>query len=156
MISKQFVPFLYNPSHINVDGSSWAGNFTSKIEPYSSLSHLVPGSNVLAAKASSLIGGSKYNKFKKNNMRIYKMRHTHKKFTKGCKKCITRRNRSRSRSSSRSRSRSRSMQGGNVPVNNWNTGNSLNTTSYRSLFKLSPEESSLASPIPIINTSHDL
>ena len=104
MSFKPFTPFPYNPSYINVDGSNWAGNFTSNIVPQSSLSSLVPESNILAARASALKGGykkSKKSKKSKYNMRVYnRMKHTHKKYTKGCKKCIRK---------SRSRSRSRSM-----------------------------------------------
>ena len=54
------------------------------------------------------------------------------------------------------RSRSRSMRGGNVGVRDWITGNSLNTTSYRTLFNLPPSLSSMATPVPITNTSHNL
>ena len=84
MIFKPFVPFPYDPKFINVDSSNWSGNFSSKTIPSSSLSPFVPGSNVLAAAASALKGGSRKNK--KNNMRVYnRMSRTHK-HTKRCTK----------------------------------------------------------------------
>jgi len=52
--------------------------------------------------------------------------------------------------------RSRSMRGGNVGVRDWITGNSLNNTSYRTLFNLPSSLSAMATPVPITNTSHNL
>jgi hypothetical protein len=181
MIFKPFVPFPYDPKFINVDSSNWSGNFTSKVIPSSSLSPFVPGSNALAASASALKGGSA--KSNKNNMRVYnRMRHTHKKYTKGCKMCAIKyrrsmskgrsmkRGKSMSRSMKRSMGRSmeksmgrnmgksmtRSMRGGNVGVRDWITGNSLNNTSYRTPFNLPATLSALANPVPFIRTSHEL
>ena len=165
MIFKPFVPFPYDPKFINVDSSNWSGNFSSRVIPSSSLSPFVPGSNVLAAAASALKGGSRKNK--KNNMRVYnRMSRTHK-HTKRCtKRCkINHRRRGSRRGSRRSRSMGRSMgksmgksmRGGNVGVRDWITGNSLNNTSYSMPFKyLSPQLSALANPTPFVNTSHEL
>ena len=169
MIFKPFVPFPYDPKFINVDSSNWSGNFSSKTIPSSSLSPFVPGSNILAARASALKGGSRKNK--KNNMRVYnRMSRTHKhtkRCTKRCKINHRRRGSKRSRSMGisrgrsikrgRSMGRSRSMRGGNVGVRDWITGNSLNNTSYSMPFKyLSPQLSALANPTPFVNTSHEL
>ena len=161
MIFKPFSPFPLDPSRINVDGSNWAGNFSSNIVPESSLSPLVPGSNILAARASSLKGGFRKNKSKKNNMRLYnKMRHTHKKYTKGCKKCIRKRKSRRVRSRSMKggiNARARGgMRGGNDPIRNWITGNSLNNSSFRTPINLPPALSALANPVPFFSTSHNL
>ena len=169
MIFKPFVPFPYDPKFINVDSSNWSGNFSSKVIPSSSLSPFVPGSNILAAAASALKGGSRKNK--KNNMRVYnRMSRTHK-HTKRCKinhrRRGSRRSMSRSRSMKRSKSMGksmkrgksmgRSMRGGNVGVRDWITGNSLNNTSYSMPFKyLSPQLSALANPTPFVNKSHNL
>ena len=159
MIFKPFVPFPYDPKFINVDSSNWSGNFSSKTIPSSSLSPFVPGSNILAARASALKGGSRKNK--KNNMRVYnRMSRTHK-HTKRCtKRCKINHRRKGSRRGSRrgqSMKRTRSMRGGNVGVRDWITGNSLNNTSYSMPFKyLSPQLSALANPTPFVNTSHEL
>ena len=159
MIFKPFVPFPYDPKFINVDSSNWSGNFSSKTIPSSSLSPFVPGSNILAARASALKGGSRKNK--KNNMRVYnRMSRTHK-HTKRCtKRCKINHRRKGSRRGSRrgqSMKRTRSMRGGNVGVRDWITGNSLNNTSYSMPFKyLSPQLSALANPTPFVSTSHEL
>ena len=163
MIFKPFVPFPYDPKFINVDSSNWSGNFSSKTIPSSSLSPFVPGSNILAARASALKGGSRKNK--KNNMRVYnRMSRTHK-HTKRCtKRCKINHRRKGSRKGSRrgsrrgqSMKRTRSMRGGNVGVRDWITGNSLNNTSYSMPFKyLSPQLSALANPTPFVSTSHEL
>ena len=163
MIFKPFVPFPYDPKFINVDSSNWSGNFSSKTIPSSSLSPFVPGSNVLAAAASALKGGSRKNK--KNNMRVYnRMSRTHKhtkrcthKHTKRCtKRCKINHRRKGSRRG-QSMKRTRSMRGGNVGVRDWITGNSLNNTSYSMPFKyLSPQLSALANPTPFVSTSHEL
>ena len=158
MIFKPFVPFPYDPKFINVDSSNWSGNFSSKVIPSSSLSPFVPGSNILAAAASALKGGSRKNK--KNNMRVYnRMSRTHK-HTKRCKINHRRRGSRRSRSLKRSRSmkrgRSRSMRGGNVGVRDWITGNSLNYSSYTTPFNLPPALSALANPVPFLSTSREL
>ena len=158
MIFKPFVPFPYDPKFINVDSSNWSGNFSSKTIPSSSLSPFVPGSNILAARASALKGGSRKNK--KNNMRVYnRMSRTHK-HTKRCKINHRRRGSRRSRSLKRSRSmkrgRSRSMRGGNVGVRDWITGNSLNYSSYTTPFNLPPALSALANPVPFLSTSREL
>ena len=159
MIFKPFVPFPYDPKFINVDSSNWSGNFSSKVIPSSSLSPFVPGSNILAARASALKGGSRKNK--KNNMRVYnRMSRTHK-HTKRCtKRCKINHRRKGSRRGSRrgqSMKRTRSMRGGNVGVRDWITGNSLNNTSYSMPFKyLSPQLSALANPTPFVSTSHEL
>ena len=164
MIFKPFVPFPYDPKFINVDSSNWSGNFSSKIIPSSSLSPFVPGSNVLAAAASALKGGSRKNK--KNNMRVYnRMSRTHK-HTKRCKINHRRKGsrrglsmkRSRSKSMKRGQSmkRSRSMRGGNVGVRDWITGNSLNYSSYTTPFNLPPTLSALANPVPFVSTSREL
>ena len=158
MIFKPFVPFPYDPKFINVDSSNWSGNFSSKVIPSSSLSPFVPGSNILAARASALKGGSRKNK--KNNMRVYnRMSRTHK-HTKRCKINHRRRGSRRSRSLKRSRSmkrgRSRSMRGGNVGVRDWITGNSLNYSSYTTPFNLPPALSALANPVPFLSTSREL
>ena len=162
MIFKPFVPFPYDPKFINVDSSNWSGNFSSKTIPSSSLSPFVPGSNILAARASALKGGSRKNK--KNNMRVYnRMSRTHKhtkRCTKRCKINHRRRGSRRSRSLKRSRSmkrgRSRSMRGGNVGVRDWITGNSLNYSSYTTPFNLPPALSALANPVPFLSTSREL
>ena len=164
MIFKPFVPFPYDPKFINVDSSNWSGNFSSTVIPSSSLSPFVPGSNVLAAAASALKGGSRKNK--KNNMRVYnRMSRTHK-HTKRCKINHRRKGsrrglsmkRSRSKSMKRGQSmkRSRSMRGGNVGVRDWITGNSLNYSSYTTPFNLPPTLSALANPVPFVSTSREL
>ena len=168
MIFKPFVPFPYDPKFINVDSSNWSGNFSSKVIPSSSLSPFVPGSNILAAAASALKGGSRKNK--KNNMRVYnRMSRTHK-HTKRCKinhrRRGSRRSMSRSRSMKRSKSMGksmkrgksmgRSMRGGNVGVRDWITGNSLNYSSYTTPFNLPPALSALANPVPFVSTSREL
>ena len=168
MIFKPFVPFPYDPKFINVDSSNWSGNFSSKVIPSSSLSPFVPGSNVLAAAASALKGGSRKNN--KNNMRVYnRMSRTHKhtkRCTKRCKINHRRRGSRRGQSMKRSRSksmkrgqsmkRSRSMRGGNVGVRDWITGNSLNYSSYTTPFNLPPTLSALANPVPFVSTSREL
>ena len=156
-----FKPFLINPTYINEDSSNWSGNFTSKYIPHSSLSPLVPGNNVLAARASALKGGSS----KKNNMRVYNRmrRHRH---TKKCKINHKRKSVGRGKSMRRSLRRNRSirgglrntaMTGGNAGIKDWIIGNSLNNTSYSMPFKyLSPQLSALANPTPFVNKSHNL
>ena len=169
MIFKPFSPFPYDPAYINVDGSNWAGNFTSNVVPESSLSPLVPGSNILAARASALFGGSR-----NKNMRLYnRMKRSLR------RQKYSRRQRGKTRRGKTRRGRFRgglnlrggmnatpnmrggmnatpNMRGGNAPVRDWITGNSLNNTSFRTPFNLPPVLSALANPVPFFNTSHNL
>ena len=152
MIFKPFTPFPYNPAYINVDGSNWAGNFTSNVVPESSLSPLVPGSNILAARASALFGGSR-----NKNMRLYN------KMKKSLRRQkYSRRQRGRTRRGKTRRGKFRGgaiaakMRGGNAPVRDWITGNSLNNTSFKTPFNLPPTLSALANPVPFFSTSHNL
>ena len=155
-----YKPFHINPEFVNRTSTNWPGGFTERTVPYSSLSNLVPGSNVLAASASTLKGvtaskgtASKGNASKKN-IRLYNRMAKSKKNYRGRKsgysKIIKRR-------ISKSRRR-RSMKGGHGHNTSWHkgdwiTGNALNYTNYSSPIKLPPTLSALANPVPFFNNS---
>jgi hypothetical protein len=163
-MTRIFNPFEYNPKEINVDGSSWSGNFNRGTIPTSGLSGLVPSTNVLAANASRLFmkGGSrKNNKHKYNRMakgRIIKCRMTKRRtkhrHTKYCKHSVRRRGSSRRKGSRRVRSRSRSQRGGSANIHDWVQGVSANNTSYTPDFNI--KNIALSNPMQMINTSRYL
>lgn len=152
-----YKPFHINPEFVNRTSTNWPGGFTDRTVPYSSLSNLVPGSNVLAAAASTLKGGnaSKRNASKKN-IRLYNRMAKSKKNYRGRKsgysKIVKRRR------MGLSKSRRRSMKGGHGHNTSWHkgdwiTGNALNYTNYSSPIKLPPTLSALANPAPFFNNS---
>ena len=152
-----FKPFDINPEFVNKTSTDWPGGFTDRTVPYSSLSNLVPGSNVLAAAASALKGGNA----SKKNIRLYNRMTKSKRNYRGKKggysKIIKRRR--MGKSMSKSRNRRRSMKGGHGHNSSWHkgdwiTGNALNYTTYSTPFKLPPTLSALANPVPFINKSH--
>ena len=150
-----YKPFHINSEFVNRTSTDWPGDFTDRTVPYSSLSGLIPGSNVLAAAASTLRGGSA-NKSKKN-IRVYNRMAKSKRRGNMSKRRVSKSRRRRGSMKRKSMSKGMRMRGGNSwNKGDWITGNALNYTTYSTPFNLPPTLSALANPVPFLNNSRIL
>ena len=153
-----YKPFHINSEFVNRTSTDWPGDFTDRTVPYSSLSGLIPGSNVLAAAASTLRGGSA-NKSKKN-IRVYnRMAKSKRRGSMSKRRMSKRRGQSRRmrKGMSKGMRKGMRMKGGNSwTKGDWITGNALNYTTYSTPFNLPPTLSALANPVPFLNNSRIL
>lgn len=141
---------------VNADGSTYAANFTSTVNPSTVNPGVLPQptSNVQAT-SGSFVGGGKINKSRINKIsRKYKMKRSRsqRRHMKRTKNRLRSKYAAKSKAKTRSKSRSRKQRGGmpNYPLGHTQFQNNMPMTQTYSVGgPLSASQSALANPPPI-------